>query len=457
MRATFIFSFAALFFSANLFGQTEDSVAIKKIVDDVLANAKAYDNLRYICKKIGSRLSGSANAQKAVGAAFKMLNEAGADTVYLQPCMVPHWVRGEKETGYIQMANGRKASLHLAALGNSTGTGKSGVSAGVVEAGSMEELHQLGEKALKGKIVFLNFPMDQTNINVFVSYGQSGIARWGAPTIAAKYGAVAAMVRSMAINPDDYPHTGVTVYNDSFPKIPAVAISTNDANWLSRQLKLKMQLKAFIQTNCQMLPDAPSFNVIGEIKGNEFPNEIITVGGHLDSWDLAEGAHDDGAGCVQSIETIRAIKASGIKPRRTIRAVMFMNEENGGRGGSKYAELAEANREKHVFALESDAGGFSPRTFSFENAETKFEKIISWKNLFASYGVHDFVQGYSGSDIEHLKKLGPVLCATIPDTQRYFDIHHAATDVFESVSRRELHLSAATMAALVYLVDKYGL
>lgn len=456
MKTKFLFGIAAILLPFVLTAQADDSITIKKLVDETLTNGTAYENLRYICKKIGPRLSGSANAQKAVEATAKMLKEAGADTVYLQPCMVPHWVRGKKETGFIQLANGKKVDLKLCALGNSVGTGTKGISAGVVEVRSMAELNQLGE-TLKGKIVFLNFEMDPSNVNVFRSYSKSGIARWGAPTIAAKYGAVAAMVRSMAINSDDYPHTGVTVYNDSFPKIPAVAISTNNANWLSRQLKMKMMLTAFIQTNCKMLPDAPSYNVIGEIRGTEFPDEIITVGGHLDSWDLAEGAHDDGAGCVQSIEVIRTLRSNGIKPKRTIRAVMFMNEENGGKGGKKYAASAEEKNEKHVFALESDAGGFTPRVLSFENVGAKFEKIQSWENLFHNYGIYQFTQSGSGSDVEHLKKLGTVLCGTVPDTQRYFDIHHASTDVFESVSRRELHLSAGTMAAIVYLVDKYGL
>jgi len=457
MRTKFLLHLAAILIAISSNAQSDDSTSIKVLADEILSHGKAYDNLRYICKKIGPRLSGSVNAQKAVEATAKMLKEAGADTVYLQPCRVPHWERGAKETGYIQMAAGKKYNLNLCALGNSVGTGKSGITGAVVEVKSIEEIHQLGESVLDGKIVFINFTMDPTNINVFQSYGESGIGRWGAPTIAAKYGAVGAMVRSLAINPDDFPHTGVTAYNDSFPKIPAVAISTNDANWLSNQLKRKMMLTAFVQTNCQMLPDAPSFNVIGEIKGKEYPNEIITVGGHLDSWDLAEGAHDDGAGCVQSIEIIRALKATGIQPKRTIRAVMFMNEENGGRGARKYEELAELKGEKHVFALESDAGGFSPRTFSFENADVSFEKLNGWKKLFYPYGVYEFVKGHSGADIEPLKKLGTVLCALIPDTQRYFDIHHASTDTFETVSRRELHLGAVNMAALIYLVDKYGL
>lgn len=456
MKAKLLLYFFFVLCNTHTQAQITDSLDIKKIVDDVMTNAKAYDNLRYICKEIGPRLSGSPNAQKAVTATAKMLKDAGADTVYLQPCTVPHWVRGDKETGFIQLAGGEKYDLHLCALGNSVGTGAGGITAAVIEVKSMEEMHQLGN-VLKGKIVFINFKMDPTNINVFLSYGKSGIGRWGAPAVAARYGAIGAMVRSMAINPDDYPHTGVTVYNDSFPKIPAVAISTNDANWLSNQLKQKMQLSAFIQTNCMMLPDENSFNVVGEIKGNEFPGEIITVGGHLDSWDLAEGAQDDGAGCVQSIEIIRVLKAMGIKPKRTIRAVMFMNEENGGRGSKKYAALAEQKNEKHLFAVESDAGGFTPRSFSFENADAQFEKINAWRNLFYNYGVYEFTKGWSGADIEPLKDRGAVLCALIPDTQRYFDIHHAATDTFESVSRRELHLGAANMAALIYLVDKYGL
>ncbi len=456
MKAKIFTGIAALLFSSVLAAQTSDSAVIKKIVDEVLNNATAYENLRYLCKKIGPRLSGSANAQKAVDATAKMLKAAGADTVYLQPCMVPHWVRGAKETGYI-LSGGKKYNLKLTALGNSVGTGAAGISAGVVQVKSIKELHELGEKGLKGKIVFINVPMNQTYINTFKAYGESGVARWAGPSIAAKYGAVGAIVRSLAINPDDHPHTGVTAFGDTVPKIPSVAVSTNDAQWLGNRLGLKMPLTAYFKTNCQTLPDAPSFNVVGEIKGSEFPNEIITVGGHLDSWDLAEGANDDGSGCVQSIEVLRAIKAGGILPKRTIRAVMFMNEENGGRGGDKYLELALANNEKHVFALESDEGGFSPRGFSFEATDSQYEKLLSWKPLLLQYGVYDFKRGGSGSDIEDLNKAGAALAGLSPDSQRYFDIHHAETDVFENVSRRELHLGAAAMAALIYLVDKYGL
>jgi hypothetical protein len=446
----------AVLFSFSAIAQKEDSIAIKKISDEVLAHGTAYDNLRYLCKTVGPRLSGSIGAQKAVEATARMLKAAGADTVFLQPCMVPHWVRGEKEIGYITVAGGSKYNLNLCALGNSEGTGKNGISAPVIEVRSFTELEQLGKAVIKGKIVFFNFEMKPTYITTFSAYGESGRYRTTGPSKAASFGAIGVMVRSLASNPDDFPHTGVTIYNDSFPKIPAVAISTNNAIWLSNQLKKKMQVTVYIRNTSKMMPDAPSFNVVGEIKGSEFPGEIITVGGHLDSWDLAEGAQDDGAGCVQSIEVLRVLKATG-RPKRTIRAVMFMNEENGGRGGEKYLELAKLNNEKHVFGLESDAGGFTPRGFSLEMSQAQIEKVQSWKNLFYQYGVYSLVAGGSGADVGPLRATGTALSGLTPDSQRYFDIHHAATDVFENVSRRELHLGAVNMAALIYLVDKYGL
>lgn len=355
------------------------------------------------------------------------------------------------------MKDGSKYNLKLCALGNSVGTGVKGLSAPVIEISSFQELDTLGEKNIKGKIVFFNFPMNPAYIAVFKAYRESGISRWEGPSKAAKYGAVAAMVRSLAINPDDFPHTGGTVYNDSFPKIPALAISTNDANWLSWQLKQNKVKSVYLRNTSVKLPDALSYNVVGEIRGSEFPDEFITVGGHLDSWDLAEGAHDDGAGCMQSIEVIRTLKALGIKPKRTIRAVMFMDEENGGKGSAKYLELAKQKKEKHLFALESDAGGFTARGFSFEINDVQFEKILQWKKLFYEYGVYNFTKGGSGADVTALKEVGAVPAGLEPDSQRYFDIHHAKTDVFEAVSRRELFLGALNMTALIYLVDKYGL
>lgn len=441
----------------TLFSQTQDSITIKRFSDEIMSNGKAYENLRVLCKEIGPRLSGSPQAQKSVEATFKMLKDAGADTVYLQPCMVPHWIRGEKEKGNVLLKDGTKYNLNLCALGNTEGTGKKGVKASVIEVKSFKELDALGTAGVKGKIVFFNFPMNPTYIRSFMAYGEAGAYRTRGPAAAAKYGAIAAMVRSLASNLDDFPHTGTTRYNDSFPKIPAVAISTNDAEWLSAQLKKNHVSAAYLRTTSTMLPDAPSFNVVGEIWGSTYPSEIITVGGHLDSWDLGEGAQDDGAGCMQSIEVLRAFTALGIKPQRTIRAVMFMNEENGLRGALKYLEIAKEKKEDHIFALESDAGGFAPRGFGLDMVESKRIKVQSWKNLFYPYGVYELVAGGGGADIGPLKKIGTSLAGLSPDSQRYFDLHHASTDVFEAVSKRELLLGAVNMAALIYLVDKYGL
>ena len=431
-----------------------DSITIKKISDNVMTNGGAYENLRFLCKKIGPRLSGSDNAAKAVLATKKMLQDAGADTVYLQQCMVTHWVRGEKEEGYT-LIDGKKLALKMTSLGNSEGSNGKLIGANIVEVKSMNELKQLGN-TVKGKIVFFNIAMNPTYIGTFNAYGEAGVGRRSGPAEAARYGALACIVRSLASNNDDYPHTGATRYNDSFPKIPAIAISTNSANMISASLKMGKQVAAFFKNSCKMLPDVPSYNVIGEIRGTTNTNEIITVGGHLDSWDLAEGASDDGTGIVQSIEVIRAIKASGIKPKRTIRAVMFMNEENGGGGGRAYAAFAKEKAEQHIFALESDAGGFTPRGFTFGMSKEKLADIQKWKKLFYNYGVYELIAGGGGSDIEPLSEQGVPVCELRVDSQRYFDIHHAATDVFEAVSRRELHLGAVNMTALIWLISEYG-
>ncbi len=448
-----------LFYSIALIAQNEkinkDSILIKKISDDIMTSGSAYENLRFLCKKVGARLSGSDNATKAIYATKKMLIDAGADNVYLQPCTVTHWVRGTKEEGYT-LIEGKKLSLKMTSLGNSEGSKGKLIGASVVEVRSMEELKKIGN-AVKGKIVFFNIKMNPTYIGTFGAYGESGVGRRSGPSEASRYGAIACIVRSLASNDDDHPHTGATRYNDSFPKIPALAISTNDANSISANIKEGKKVEVFLKNSCKMLPPIQSYNVVGEIKGSTYPDEIITVGGHLDSWDLAEGAHDDGAGIVQSIEVIRALKASGIIPKRTIRAVMFMNEENGGGGGDAYAKEANEKKEQHIFALESDAGGFTPRGFTFGMKQEKLLKVQSWSKLFYNYGVYELIAGGGGSDIEPLAKMGVPVAGLRVDSQRYFDVHHAETDVFEAINKRELHLGAVNMTALIWLVSEYGL
>lgn len=444
-----------LTFSLPALARQEDSLRIRAIADEILENGQAYENLRMLTKQVGPRLSGSAGMYKAEAWGKKVLEQAGADKVWLQECKVPHWVRGGKDEAYI--AATRKIDLDVLALGNSVGTGPKGIKAPVILINSFDELEQRKEE-VKGKIVFYNYKFNNKLVKTFLAYSDAGKYRGQGPSRAAKYGAVAVLVRSMSNAADNNPHTGGTNYNDSFPKIPAAAVGLRDADILARIIEDKRDVSVYLKTLAKMLPDTIGHNVIGEWKGSEFPEQVITVGGHLDSWDPAEGAHDDGAGCVQSIEVLRALKAIGYKPKRTIRVVLFANEENGLRGGTKYAEEAKAKGEQHYFALESDAGGFTPRGFGFTVSDEQLVKIRQWLPLFTPYGVLELNQGGGGADIGPLNRTFKTPLAGLqPDSQRYFDIHHARSDVFEAVNKRELELGAINMAALIYLVDKYGL
>jgi hypothetical protein len=450
----------SLIFTTSLL-KAQDSLMFRKIYDEELVNGQCYGNLHYLCKNIGQRLSGSANAQKAVEWGKKLMESYGFDHVFLQEVMVPHWVRGSKEEGMI-IDRKNKISVPIAALGMSVATPKEGLTAEVIEVHSLKELDTLGESVIKGKIVFFNRPFDPRFIETLRSYGTAGDQRNAGPAAAAKYGAVGVIVRSLTESLDDYPHTGTTRYAPDGIKIPAAAISTKAADQLSnllRQTKLPA-IRFYFKQSCQMLPDTLSYNVVGELKGAENPNKYITVGGHLDSWDLAEGAHDDGTGVMQSVEALRILKTLGYHPKNTIRAVFFMNEENGDKGGIKYAELAAQNNETHLAAIESDLGGFTPRGFSFDGASPALIKNINfqWKKFFEPYGADRLIAGGGGSDIGPLKEKAPeiVLIGYLPDSQRYFDIHHSSNDVFENVNKRELELGAASIAALIYLIDQHS-
>ncbi len=432
-----------------------DSIVVKKLFNSALTNGKGYEWLRDLTSNIGGRLSGSPEAQQAVEWGEKLMTELDFDKVWLQPVMVPHWVRGEKEEAYFTI-NKTKYNVAICALGGSIATPKNGVSGEVIEVKSLAEAEALGEK-LRGKIVFFNRPFDDTLIETFKAYGGCVDQRGGGAKVTGKFGVLGVIVRSMTNSIDNFPHTGAMGYGDipENEKVPAAAISTEAANLLSEKLKENPTLKFYFKQSCETLPDAPSFNVIGELTGSESPNTFITVGGHLDSWDLGDGAHDDGAGIVQSIEVLRLFQLNGIIPKHTIRVVLFMNEENGLRGGKKYAEEAKLNNEIHIAALESDSGGFTPRGFSIDANGKNQELIESWKSLLAPYGLHDINEGHSGSDIGPLKSETITLIGYRPDSQRYFNYHHAANDTFDKVNKRELELGAASMASLVYLLDNY--
>ncbi|VAW11126.1 Aminopeptidase CC_2544 [hydrothermal vent metagenome] len=439
------------------FAQTDDKKQLKAIYDAALTEGKAYEWLDYLSNQIGGRLSGSVQAQQAVDYTKSQMDSLGLDRVWLQPVMVPKWVRGTPEFAYIETSPGVTTNVPICALGGSIATSGRGVKANIIEVKGIEELKALGKEKISGKIVFFNRPMDATEIGTFNAYSGCVDQRYSGAAEAGKYEALGVIVRSMNLRHDDYPHTGAMNYGDTSvqERVPAAAISTNGADFLSATLKLDPDIKFFFKLNCRQMNDVKSFNVIGEIKGSTHPEKIMVVGGHLDSWDLGDGSHDDGAGCVQSMEVLRLLKITGYKPKHTLRVVLFMNEENGLRGGKKYAEMAK--NENHVFALESDSGGFTPRGFSFDCSEANLAQAQSWKGLFEPYLIHLFVKGGSGADIGPLKGNATVLVGLRPDSQRYFDHHHAENDTFEHVNRRELELGAATMTSLVYLFDKYGI
>ena len=439
--------------------QRRDSLMLKSIYKTALINGQAYDWLDYLTNQIGGRLSGSLNAERAVEWSKEELKKLNLNRVWLQPVLVPKWVRGPKEFALIETEPGVTFNVPITALGGSVATPSVGLKAEVIEVQNFEELAALGSENIDGKIVFFNRPMQADLISTFSAYGGCVNQRYDGARQASQYGAIGVIVRSMSLRIDDYPHTGAMSYGDQpvSQRIPAAAISTNAAEKLSNLLKIAPKLKFLFRQQCKQYKDVLSYNVIGEITGSTYPDEIILVGGHLDSWDIGDGAHDDGAGCVQSMEVLRLFKELDYKPQRTIRVVLFMNEENGLRGGRKYAEMAALKGETHIFALESDAGGFTPRGFNFDLPDYEFKQVQSWEPLFKPYLIHYFEKGGSGADIGPLKTKTNVLAGLRPDSQRYFDHHHAATDTFDAVNKRELELGAATLASLIYLYDTYGL
>jgi len=453
------FSVITILIACSLSAQTNDSAVMRKIYDHYLTESKSYKNLEYLATKIGGRLSGSKKAEEAVYWAKKALYDAGADTVYLQPCMVPHWERGKIEKCELNSTKLKisKKSLAITTLGSSVSTPVAGLKAKVISVSSFDELEKLGEANIKGKIVFYNVRFNDKNIVPGTSYGETVKYRHGGASRAAKYGALATVVRSMTNARNNSPHTGNMKYDSTISKIkiPTYALSYLAANELSDALEKDPDLILFLQNESKNLPDKPSFNVIGEIKGAEKPNEYIISGGHLDSWDNGQGAHDDGAGIVQTIDVMGMFKKMGIKPRRTIRTVCFMNEENGLGGGNAYFKEAEEKKLKHIAALETDAGGFTPRGFGVDTTKGMYAMVSKWAPLYKPYFIEHIKVGGGGADIGPLEKLGVPCIGFEPDNQRYFDIHHTADDTFDKVNKRELELGAAAIGSLIYLIDKY--
>jgi len=459
MKYKFQICFFILFFNASLSQDSIHEGQIREIYDYALNNAKSYEWLDFLCNQIGGRMAGTLNAERAVRWGKNELNKLDLDKVYLQNVMVPKWVRGSFEYASIITAPGMSINVPVCALGGSISTPSYGLRAQVVEVKSFHELESLGKEKIKGKFVFFNKAMPKNLVDTFSAYKNIVDIRYQGARKAAKLGAVGVIVRSINLRLDDYPHTGNMSYGDipNNMRVPAAAISTNGAQLLSSMLSLNDDLYFYLKQDCKNYPEVLSHNIIGEIKGSKFPKDIIVIGGHLNSWDLGDGAHDDGAGIVQSMEVLNIFRQLNYSPKRTIRVVMFTGQKNGLRGGKRYAEIAKQNNEKHLFALESDVGGFSPRGFSFEADNNQFKKINNWQNYFKPYQTDSFSLIKKESAISPLRGNNNVLSYLRTDSQRYFDYHNAATDVFSSVNKRELELGAASIASLIYLVDQYGL
>ena len=415
------------------------------------------ENLKYLTKSIGPRLAGSENSIKAIKWGKKLLENTAVDTVYLQKCMVANWKRKEDEQVTIKSRLLGSKNLDAISLGGSVSTPESGLNAEIIAIDSISDLQKLGKEKIQGKVVFFRRPMDPTYFRPGRAYGSNAELRVRGASAAAKYGAIAVLVRSLTMIHNDLPHTGIMRYDTLYPRIPALAVSTNSADSIDKWLKSDKNLSVFLKTTTFTGKDEESANVIGEIRGSVYPDSIITVGGHLDCWDNCEGAHDDGAGMIHSMESLMLLLEAGIHPRHTIRCVFFIDEEMYQRGGRKYAEEAAAKKEKHLAAIESDGGGFTPSGFGMDANDAQFGKFKSWMPLFKPYGVRDFTKGGGGVDISFLKSMNVPLIGLSNDSQIYFDFHHCANDVFENVHERELQLGAAYIASLIYLLDKYGL
>lgn len=486
----FITSFSPLF-SQRISKSSTDF--IKKIYDEALLNPHAYSRLGELCKEFGARLSGSDQTEAAIEWSVSMLNSYAFDSVYQQPVLVPRWERGETSklnfsspwlTKNLFSANQEIAQqrfpnspapkyecdayvnslgdqiscktkifpMQVTALGGSIGGKVTGNCIAVESKAELDSLGELGE--LRDKIVLLNRPFEEEFIRTFMAYGSCVNQRVYGAVWCAPYGAKAVLVRSMSNSCDLHPHTGVTYYDDTINKIPIAAISTAAADALSFLSKKDSKLKLDLELSCVTYDDRMSSNVIAQSLGLVYPKRVIAFGGHFDSWDEGEGAHDDGAGIMHCFEALRILKELNYQPRHTLRCVWWINEENGLKGAIKYAELASESGDSHVVALESDRGGFTPRGFALDSVA--YNKVMPYREIFAQYGAGEFELGGGGADIGPLKKIdsNTQLVAFVPDSQRYFDVHHAETDVFENVNKRELQLGAAAIAAMIYVLDQ---
>lgn len=428
-----------------------DERMIRSMYDIALEEQNGYQWLESLCKDVGPRLAGSEGADKAVEWAIANLNALGFDTVYTQEVEVPHWERGP----ILFRVDESDEPFAVCALGGSVSTDKNGLTAQVIEMPDIADLANYSREDIEGKFVYFSAPMRQTYLSTGSAYGEAVQKRHMGAVKASEYGAAGVIIRSVTTKKDDEPHTGSMTYNGAEKEIPAVALGYLSANRLSEALRENPNVEVTLTMENYTYESKTSYNVIGEVRGSTLPNEISIAGGHLDSWDLAEGAQDDGAGVVQSMEAIHLMLRAGYRPKRTHRVVLFMNEEFGLTGAREYARLAKENNELHLVGIESDGGGDVPRGYSIQAVQSGIDVVKSFRWFLEPYGLHEYAIGWSGADVGQLRNDGTILLGYKADNQRYFDYHHAPTDTFESVNARALELGSASMAAILYLLDVY--
>jgi len=434
---------------ATLLGDRDD---VERIVGAALAEGEAYSMLAELCRVAPNRLTGSPGYTAAAEWARQTMERAGLENVRLETTPAPHWTRGDVgEVRIVEPPELAGTALPMVALGGSVPTPELGLTAEVVAVDGLEAAAELGEAA-RGRIVLFNGPMDPTRLDTFGAYGGAVGQRVHGASAAARVGAVGALVRSMTTRRDDVPHAGGMRYAADAPRIPTAAISTLAADRLAALLDAGRRVVVHFRQDCRTLGEVPTHNVVGELVGREHPEQVLVVGGHLDAWDVSEGAHDCGGGCCQAIEAARLLRSLDLVPRRTIRVVLFGNEENGLAGGKAYAADHADEMGDHLLALESDRGVFTPRGFTTNAnpaARATLEEIVA---LLAHTGASELRNGGGGADIGPMRAHGVVQVGYLPDAQRYFDLHHTARDTFDEISDREINLGAGVIAALLYVV-----
>ncbi len=439
--------------------QASPSASYLPIVEAIrgqgLTSEGAMAILARLLERAPRRLPGSPGYEEAARACRDEMRGIGLRT-WTEPATVPHWVRGgAAEAVLLGPRPDDRLPLAAAALGLSLPTPAEGIEAPVVEARSFEDLASLGEK-VRGAVVFFNQAMDRTLMETFAAYGQAAAFRTRGASEAARRGAVAVLVRSPTMRLDDAPHTGQVTYAPDAPRIPAAAVSTISAEALSARLKADSGLRLRLRWDCRLGDPVPAPIVVGQWDGTERPREVIILAGHLDAWDLGTGAHDDGAGCAQAMEAIRLLKSLDLKPKRSLRVVLYPDEEYGAAAGKAYADSPARIGETILAAMESDRGGLLPVGFGLGGRDS-FEKLRVWEPLLKACGILWVGPGGGGSDIGPLAAKGTVVMSFIPDSQRYFDFHHSGNDVLSAVHPRELELGAIVEAVMAYVLAQEGI